>query len=218
MNDESPSFYYEELIGSQTIAGIDEVGYGAWAGPIVAASVILFKENIPSSLLKIIRDSKQLSQKKREEIFKQLTTNASFCAFNIGIAHVEEINELNILNATFLAMQRAYQKLKPRPSFLLIDGNRFCICEISYQTLVKGDQKSYSIAAASIIAKVTRDQMMSELGKNHPDFQWNKNKGYGTKHHETLLFSKGPTPFHRLSYRPVSRANALFNAPSIKTV
>ena len=115
-------------------------------------------------------------------------------------------------------MKRAYQKLKPNPSFLLIDGNRFCLCETPYQTLVKGDQKSYSIAAASIIAKVTRDQMMSELGKNHPDFQWNKNKGYGTRHHETLLFSKGPTPFHRLSYRPVARANALFNGLRIPTI
>ncbi len=175
--------------------GIDEAGRGPWAGPVVAAAVIL--TSIPTG----VDDSKKLNSAKREQLFAQIAATASF---GIGIASVDEIDNLNILQATFLAMRRALAALPIKPAFALIDGNRLppnlpCRAE----AIVKGDGRCASIAAASIIAKVTRDRIMAELSQVHPGYGWESNMGYGVPAHLAGLKRLGVTPHHRRSFKPI---------------
>ncbi len=178
------------------LCGVDEVGRGPWAGAVVAAAVILNPLHIPAG----INDSKKLSAKKREIICAELKKHAQWA---IGIASVEEIDQLNILQASLLAMRRAVLALPSPPAFALVDGNRApdlpCPCE----TIIKGDSISISIAAASIIAKVTRDNMLTELAREYPQYGFEKHAGYGTKQHQLALAEHGITPEHRRSFAPI---------------
>lgn len=189
------------------IAGVDEAGRGPWAGPVVAGAVVFFNRKINPVLLNSLDDSKKLSAKKREELYKLIQTEeiAGNLSYGIGEATAAEIDEINILQATFLAMRRAMAALKCKPDTALVDGNRTptdfaCQCK----TIVKGDAKSFSIAAASIMAKVYRDRLMAELAQKYPWYGFEKNAGYGTKAHIDGLKQHGITPEHRKSYRPIA--------------
>lgn len=191
-------YLYEEnalKAGYKTICGIDEAGRGPLAGPVYAAAVIL-----PIGLeIKGLNDSKKISEKKREQLFDVICENA--VSYSIGIATEKEIDEINILNATFLAMHRAVEGLNIKPDYALIDGNQYPkIPMLTEETVVKGDAKSMSIAAASILAKVSRDRFMFEKAKEYPQYQFEKHKGYGTKLHYEMLTEFGPSPIHRLSF------------------
>ncbi len=181
--------------GFKTICGIDEAGRGPLAGPVYAAAVIL-----PLGLeITGLNDSKKLSEKKREELFDVICEKA--VDFSIGIADEKEIDEINILNATFLAMKRAVDGLKIKPDYALIDGNRYPrIGGITEETIVKGDGKSMSVAAASILAKVSRDRYMLEIAETYPQYCFEKHKGYGTKLHYEMLEKYGISPVHRKSF------------------
>ena len=196
----SPNFLLEkDLIhsGYSIIAGVDEVGRGPLAGPVTAAAVILDPLNIPDNL----NDSKLLSLKKREKIYEELVYSSTF-----AIAHVspEEIDKLNILQASLLAMVNAVSKLNVTPNHVLIDGNKIPEQLGGMATaIVKGDSKVASIAAASIIAKVTRDRLMRDLDSDFPVYEWAKNSGYPTKCHMKAILKYGITPHHRRSFRPI---------------
>lgn len=181
--------------GFKTICGIDEAGRGPLAGPVYAAAVIL-----PLGLeIAGLNDSKKLSEKKREELFDVICEKA--VDFSIGIADEKEIDEINILNATFLAMKRAVDGLKIKPDYALIDGNRYPrIGGVTEETIVKGDGKSMSVAAASILAKVSRDRYMLEIAEKYPQYCFEKHKGYGTKLHYEALREYGPCEIHRPSF------------------
>lgn len=181
--------------GFKTICGIDEAGRGPLAGPVYAAAVIL-----PLGLeITGLNDSKKLSEKKREELFDVICEKA--VDFSIGIADEKEIDEINILNATFLAMKRAVDGLKIKPDYALIDGNRYPrIGGVTEETIVKGDGKSMSVAAASILAKVSRDRYMLEIAEKYPQYCFEKHKGYGTKLHYEMLEKYGISPVHRKSF------------------
>lgn len=189
------------------IAGVDEAGRGPWAGPVVAGAVVFFNRKINPVLLNSLDDSKKLSAKKREELYKLIQTEeiAGNLSYGIGEATAAEIDEINILQATFLAMRRAMAALKCKPDMALVDGNRIPT-DFAYQckTIVKGDAKSFSIAAASIMAKVYRDRLMAELAQKYPWYGFEKNAGYGTKAHIDGLKQHGITPEHRKSYRPIA--------------
>ncbi len=195
-----PNFKIEQDLiskGCSIIAGVDEVGRGPLAGPVTAAAVILDPLNIPDNL----NDSKVLSSKKREKLFEELKSS-SICA----IAHVspEEIDKLNIRQASLLAMVNAVTNLKVKPKHILIDGNAVPDRLVGRATaIVKGDRKVLSIAAASIIAKVTRDKLMHDLGSEFPVYGWAKNAGYPTKCHMNAIVKYGVTPHHRRSFKPV---------------
>lgn len=180
--------------GVQIICGVDEAGRGPLAGPVVAAAVIL----PPHIEIPGLNDSKKLSDKKRRELFPVIKEQA--VAYGIGIATHEEIDEINILQATFLAMERALAQLRVKPELALIDGNREKDFGIPVQTVVKGDSRSASIAAASVLAKVTRDDMMLEMAKTYPDYGFEIHKGYGTKAHYAALTEHGPSPIHRMTF------------------
>ena len=184
-----------------TICGVDEAGRGPWAGPVVAAAVVLDRGCIPPGL----DDSKKLTPRRRAALFDAVRAVA---AVGVGIASVEEIDALNILRANDLAMLRAIQALggasDPAPDAALIDGNRVppgLPCRA--RALVGGDGRSLSIAAASIVAKVTRDRIMAELARSHPGYGWERNMGYGTPQHRAALTRLGVTPHHRRSFRPI---------------
>ncbi len=180
-----------------TICGVDEAGRGPWAGPVVAAAVVLDRGCIPPGL----DDSKKLTPRRRAALFDAIRAAASV---GVGIASVEEIDALNILRANDLAMLRAIGALQPAPEAALIDGNRVppgLPCRA--RALVGGDGRSLSIAAASIIAKVTRDRIMGELAGAHPGYGWERNQGYGTAEHRAALIRLGVTPHHRRSFRPI---------------
>jgi len=182
---------------SLRIAGVDEVGRGPWAGPVTACAVILDPANIPAGLA----DSKKLSARVRETLFEQITATA-----DVGIAHVsvEEIDEINILQASLQAMKRALAQLSTPAEFAMIDGNKTPPdLGIPSECLVKGDAKCLSIAAASIVAKVTRDRMMVSLAQQFPHYGWETNAGYGTKAHQEGLKSHGVTQHHRRSFKPI---------------
>jgi ribonuclease HII len=179
------------------ICGVDEVGRGPLAGPVVAAAVILDKKRIPRGL----NDSKQLSEEAREELFPRIMEMA--VAVGVGEASVGEIDLVNIRQATHLAMARAVRALSVAAGFALVDGNDPPALPCKCQTLIKGDTLSVSIAAASIIAKVTRDRMMVALHDVHPGYNWKSNKGYGTPDHLAGLKSCGVTPHHRRSFSPI---------------
>ena len=177
--------------------GIDEVGRGPWAGPVVAAAVILPHNFITTSL----DDSKKLSKKKREMLFEELISRSDF---GIGYGSVEEIDEHNVLQATLLAMTRALANLKSLPQRALIDGNCVPIgLPCISKNIIRGDAKVASIAAASIIAKVTRDKLMTELAQLYPGYGWERNFGYGVKEHQKALKLLGVTPYHRRSFKPI---------------
>lgn len=190
-------FYFENNMKSAGLypcCGIDEAGRGPLAGPVCAAAVIL-PENC---MIEGLDDSKKLSEKKRELLFPVIKEKA--IAFGIAFATVEEIDNLNILNATFLAMKRAVDSLEITPQSALVDGNRDPKLSIPTLTVIKGDSKSPSIAAASILAKVTRDKYMLELDENYPQYDFKKHKGYGTKEHYEMLFKYGISEVHRVTF------------------
>ena len=184
-------FFTENLIE----AGCDEAGRGCIAGPVVAAAVILPRGiDFPE-----FDDSKKLSEKQREKLRIKVLENAE--AYGVGIVSAKEIDEINILNASFLAMHRAIDQLKIRPELLLIDGNRFNkYKDIKHQCIVGGDAKYQAIAAASILAKTTRDHIMEELDNQYPNYNWKKNKGYPTIEHKNAVAEYGMTPFHRKTF------------------
>ena len=177
-------------------AGCDEAGRGCLSGPVYAAAVILpatFKNNL-------LNDSKKLTEKQRYELRPIIEEQA--LAFGVGVVTNQEIDEINILNASFLAMHRAVDRLKIKPEHLLIDGNRFNVYpEINHDCIVKGDGKFLSIAAASVLAKTYRDDLMNRLHDEFPVYQWTKNKGYPTKAHRAAIRQFGTTPHHRMSFR-----------------
>lgn len=176
-------------------AGCDEAGRGCLAGAVYAAAVILPKDFENEEL----NDSKQLTEKQRYKLREVIEQNA--LAWAVGVVSPEEIDKINILNASFLAMHRAINSLKIRPEFLLIDGNRFNkYKDIPYQTIVKGDGKYLSIAAASILAKTYRDDYMNKLDQKYPQYDWKDNKGYPTKKHRQAIRDYGVTPYHRMTY------------------
>ena len=179
------------------IAGVDEVGRGSWIGPVYSAAVILNK-NINILLLK---DSKKISYKKRIKLSKYIKANSFFA---IGKASVKEIEEKNILQATLLAMKRSINKLKKKPNLILVDGNKAPkIKNIKVKTIIKGDDKIPSISAASIVAKVARDNYIKNLSKKFKGYSWETNFGYGTKKHNEALKKLGITPHHRKTYKPI---------------
>lgn len=197
---QKPDFLHERraiAAGTCPVAGVDEVGRGPFAGPVTAAAVILDPDNIPPGLA----DSKKLSAAQRARLFDIIKASS---ATAVAHASVAEIDRLNILNASLLAMRRALARLSPAPGLALIDGNRLPE-RLPYpsQAIVKGDQRVASIAAASIIAKVCRDRLMQDLARQFPGYGWEKNAGYGTKQHIAALKSLGVTPHHRRSFKPI---------------
>ena len=183
---------YEKTSG--LLCGVDEAGRGPLAGPVYASAVILPKGTVIPGL----DDSKKLTEKKREELFDIIKDKA--ISFGIARAEVEEIEELNILNATFLAMNRAIAMLDPVPVLALIDGNRNTGIKTESICVIKGDSKCADIAAASILAKVSRDRYMYEMAAEYPQYEFEKHKGYGTKLHYEKLREFGPSPIHRMSF------------------
>lgn len=179
----------------KSICGIDEVGRGALAGPLVAASVILPK-NFKSEL---VRDSKKISEKRREKAFKEIMEKA--VDWSVSFVEPKKVDELNVQIATYKAMNDSLSKLKIKPKHILVDGNVFeNETDIPHTCIIKGDDKYYSIAAASIIAKVTRDNFMKELHKEHPKYGWENNKGYGSEIHRDLIKEVGITKHHRKTF------------------
>ena len=181
------------------VAGTDEAGRGPWAGPVVAAAVILNPDDVPVGL----NDSKKLTEARREALFDVIQEKA--LAVGVAEGSIEEIDQNNILQASLAAMAEAVGKLDPQPAFVLIDGNKAPWLPVPHETLVKGDGRSLSIAAASIIAKVTRDRLMRNLSLDFPEYDWASNKGYGTPAHQKALASHGVTQHHRRSFAPIHK-------------
>ena len=180
--------------GLELVCGIDEAGRGPLAGPVCAAAVILPRElEIPG-----LNDSKKLTDKKRRELYDIITSEA--VAYGIAMASEQEIDEINILQATFLAMERAVAQLNVTPDLALVDGNREPHLPLPVKTVIKGDSRSASIAAASILAKVTRDRLMEELDETYPAYGFAVHKGYGTKRHYEALQEHGPSLIHRMTF------------------
>lgn len=192
-----PDYEYEakaSSLGYVNICGVDEAGRGPLAGPVYAAAVIL-----PQGLvIEGLNDSKKLSEKKRELLYDKVVESA--VAWSVGVATEQEIDEVNILQATYLAMKRAVEGLSVKADFALIDGNRMPPLDIAGETVIKGDSLSMSIAAASIIAKVTRDRFMLELDEKYPEYLFAKHKGYGTALHYEMIEKHGISPVHRRSF------------------
>ena len=185
------SHYYKDMIE----AGCDEAGRGCLAGSVYAAAVIL----PPNYQNADLNDSKKLTDKKRKALREQIERDA--VAWAVGVVTPEEIDQINILNASFLAMHRALDQLKVRPEAVIVDGNRFKpYQDLPYTTIVKGDGKYLAIAAASILAKTYRDDYMDALAEEYPQYYWKGNKGYPTKKHRAAIKEFGPTPYHRMSY------------------
>ena len=204
-----PDFSLEESLGLSTravIVGVDEVGRGPLAGPVTAAAVFVDRQKITLDLLTKIDDSKKISQKKHATISKQ---NESIAIIGIGWASSSEIDQLNILEATMLAMQRAIFSLRKQiildPDYILIDGNKVPRLDFPSKAIVRGDEKSISIAAASIVAKCNRDAFMTSLSKLYPYYGWEKNAGYGTLEHLAAIEREGITVHHRRSFKPIAK-------------
>lgn len=186
--------------GYTAVGGIDEAGRGALAGPVVAACVVLDPQDIPSGIL----DSKKLTDKKRRSLYREIKGRA--CSVGIGLAGPRIIDEINIYNASALAMKRAVLSLDRQPDFLLIDAVKLYDISISSKSIFKGEDKSVSIAAASIIAKVYRDDLMISISRRYPQYSFQAHKGYATEAHRKALKMYGPATIHRYSYRPVHEA------------
>ncbi|MDO4882501.1 MAG: ribonuclease HII [Oscillospiraceae bacterium] len=180
--------------GYKAVCGVDEAGRGPLAGPVCAAAVIL-PEN---TIIEGVNDSKKLSEKKREALFDVIKEQA--LSYSIAFASVEEIEEMNILNATMLAMKRAVEGLDVKADYAMIDGNRLPNLDIDSEFIIKGDAKSMSIACASILAKVSRDRLLYKYAEEFPEYSFDKHKGYGTKVHVEALKKYGPCKYHRLSF------------------
>lgn len=180
--------------GYHVICGVDEAGRGPLAGPVYAAAIILKK----GQTIEGVNDSKKLSEKKREALFDKIISECE--AYSVGTASEKEIDEINILQATFLAMKRAVKGLQVKPDLALVDGNQIPPLDCDVQTIIKGDSKSESIAAASIIAKVSRDRYMKEMAAKYPEYQFEKHKGYGTKLHYEMIEKYGICEIHRKSF------------------
>lgn len=185
------------------ICGVDEAGRGPLAGDVFAAAVIF----APDTVIEGINDSKKLSEKKREALFDEIIEKALF--YSIQIATVDEIEQINILNSAMLAMKRAVESLGTTPDLVLVDGNKKPDLNIEAQTVVKGDAKSQSIAAASILAKVSRDRYMLQMAEKYPQYQFEKHKGYGTKLHYQMIDRFGESPIHRPSFLKKYYANKI---------
>ncbi len=199
-----PSFDLENAYSGGLIAGIDEAGCGPWAGPLVAAACILDQQKISQTLLGCINDSKKLSIKKREAIYEKLIQDDGVI-YSMHIMDIAEFNTLGLAKALPLTIARAVKNLSIKPKHILMDGIRDPKVGIPTSLIIKGDQKSFSIAAASIIAKVTRDRLMQLLSTKHPEYNWGKNAGYGTKDHQKALETYGVTPYHRTCYKPIQK-------------
>jgi ribonuclease HII len=198
-----PHFDYERRFlqaGHARVAGIDEAGRGAWAGPVVAAAVILAENKVDR--LNGVNDSKQLSPRQRETLYQIIVDNC--CAFGVGQGTVEEIDSIGIVPATRLAMTRAIEALLPQPDALIIDAVRLPEVHLPQSVFFFADSISLSVAAASIIAKVTRDRLMIELDAHYPRYGFARHKGYGTRIHQLALQSSGPCELHRRSFKPIS--------------
>jgi ribonuclease HII len=211
-----PTFRLEiEVAGKEgRVAGIDEVGRGPWAGPVVACACVLERRKLPKDLRDRIDDSKALTAKKREAVAAELIARAKAgdgVIFGIAAASVAEIDRINILHATELAMRRALARLPFVPDHILVDGNRAPDFGCPIRAVVGGDHRSMSIAAASIVAKVARDRLMTRLSPFYPAFGWDRNAGYGTEIHAEALSRHGPTVHHRRSFAPVAEAVTLFS-------
>ena len=193
-----PDYEFEKAAvnsGFSCICGVDEAGRGPLAGPVCAAAVILPE----GAVIEGLDDSKKLTEKKREKLYDIIKETA--VAYSVAYGTLEEIETVNILEATYLAMNRAIEGLTVKPDFALIDGNRVPRgIKIPCETVVKGDSKSMSVAAASVLAKVTRDRLMLEYDKKYPEYNFKKHKGYGTKEHTELIKQYGPCEIHRLSF------------------
>jgi len=200
-----PDLSFEQVAwaeGFDLITGVDEAGRGPWAGPVVAGAVILDGQQLSTALADGLDDSKKLKPEAREDLFARLQGEARV---GVGEATVAEIDTFNILQATMLAMARAVADLDVAPDVALVDGNREPTLACPVRCIVKGDAKSLSIAAASIIAKVTRDRIMADLAAQFPGYGWERNAGYGTKEHQAALENLGVTPAHRTSYKPIHK-------------
>ncbi|MEK7660898.1 MAG: ribonuclease HII [Pseudomonadota bacterium] len=195
------SFEYAAMkqFGVKYVCGIDEAGRGPWAGPVVAAAVILNPNHMPNGL----DDSKKLNENQRNRLAIEIKDTA--LGFSIAFIDAPKIDEINILQATLLAMKNALESLSPEADFALIDGNRMPKLDLPCQTIIKGDGKSASIAAASILAKTARDDFMIECHEKFPHYGFDKHKGYGVPAHIEALEKHGPCPLHRFSYKPISK-------------
>ncbi len=207
-----PSSRFEDQAaagGASRIAGIDEAGRGPLAGPVVAAAVVLSSyDRIPN-----LNDSKLLTPAQRDGLYSLIRDNA--VAIGIGLADVEEINEINIYQATRSAMCQAVYRISPLPDYLLIDGNMKLDIELPQLSIVKGDRLSFSVAAAGIMAKVTRDKIMMELHEEFPQYGFNQHKGYATREHKEAILRHGPSPVHRRLFKGVrDELGPLFSDPS----
>ena len=203
-----PDLSHEIAAGYGTgviVCGVDEVGRGPLAGPVVAAAAVLPPEGLPPALAALVNDSKLLKPGVREELAPLIRASATVA---LGIADVAEIDRLNILRASLLAMKRAVEALGVRPGVALVDGNKAPDLACPVRTIVGGDAASLSIAAASVVAKVERDRIMAELARTHPGYGWERNAGYPTAEHRKALISLGVTPHHRRSFGPVKVALA----------
>lgn len=180
--------------GYKAVCGVDEAGRGPLAGPVCAAAVIL----PPNTIIDGVNDSKKLSEKKREMLFDVIKEKAY--SYSIAFATIDEIEKMNILNATMLAMKRAIEGLNFKADYAMIDGNRLPDLEIPAEYIIKGDAKSMSIACASILAKVSRDRLCYKYAEEYPQYGFDKHKGYGTKLHREAIIEYGPCPYHRMSF------------------
>lgn len=193
-----PNLSLEKQYSGEIVAGIDEVGRGSWAGPLVAGACII-KDGFPTHG---IDDSKKLSTSKRERLSQSISQNHLTA---LGSVSATEINEMGLSKAIYTAILRAINLLPVRPTVLLIDGNYTYDFGIQTLNIPRGDAKSISIAAASIIAKVHRDNVMKQLSQNYPDYKWDKNVGYGTQHHIDGLIKSGVSKYHRVNYKPIKK-------------
>ncbi|HMB75295.1 MAG TPA: ribonuclease HII [Kiloniellaceae bacterium] len=204
----APNFDLEIAAGGKSgrcVVGIDEAGRGPWAGPVVAAAVHIDIDRAPESLLAQLDDSKRLSAALRRRLFQEMTASSAVITA-LGQASVAEIDRLNILQASLLAMARAAAALPLQPDRALVDGRQVPALACPAEAVVKGDGRSLSIAAASICAKVTRDGLMAALAERHPGYGWARNQGYGTREHRDGLARLGVTPHHRRSFAPIRAA------------